>query len=329
VVKVNVDEGDRVTSGDVVVVLDRAELEAELGRANASAAQSQAQLDLLLAGTRKEDIARAAAEVEARRAELALRKEGFRAEEIREAHARRESARSTLDLAQKDLERAKQLFASGTIERQELDRRQTAFDTAQADLKRAEEQVALLESGSRPQEIALAEAQLAAAEAALERARNGPRQEDITAARAALDAANAEIDRIETRLDETVIRAPLDSLVETLDLEPGDLVKAGQTLAVLNIDGRLYVRCYVPERRLGDVAPGKTVSVVVDAYPGETFPGIVRSVNADAEFTPRNVQTNEKRAELVFEMKVDITENSDQLRPGMYADVTVPRSAAP
>lgn len=326
--KVNVDEGDEVKAGDVVIVLDRSELEAELAAAKASAAQAKAQLDLLIAGARKEDIARAEATVAARKAELALRKEGFRSEEIREAEARRESAQSNLELAQKEYDRAKTLLGSRTINQQEFDLRDAALQTARAALEQAAERLRVYQTGSRPEEIAAAEAQLAVAQADLERLRNGARPEELDAARAALAAAQATAQRVQTQLDETEVRAPEDSVVETLDLHPGDLVKPGQTLAILNTKNRAYVRCFVPELRLGDVAPGRAVSVSVDAYPGEVFPGVIRHVNADAEFTPRNVQTTEKRAELVFEMKVDITKNGDRLRPGMYADVTVPRSAA-
>ena len=123
----------QLKAGDVVIVLDRSELEAELAGATASAARTKAQLDLLLAGARKEDIAKAEATVAARKAELALRKEGFRSEEIREAKAQRESAQSNLDLAQKDYERAKTLLESRTINQQEFDRRDTALRKHLAD----------------------------------------------------------------------------------------------------------------------------------------------------------------------------------------------------
>jgi HlyD family secretion protein len=66
----------------------------------------------------------------------------------------------------------------------------------------------------------------------------------------------------------------------------------------------------------------------VDSFPGNDFRARVRRVASDAEFTPRNVQTTEKRAELVFEMKVDLLEKHQGLRAGMYADVTVPLKGA-
>ncbi len=327
--KVNFQESDEIPSGAIVVALDRTELEASRAQAEAAVQQASAQLDLLLAGAREEDLRRAEAVVAAGRAELQLRQRGFRTEEIRSAEAELASAESQLELAEKDFARAKELFASEAIDQQQFDSRKTALETARATVDSARQRAALLQSGSRPEEIAMAEAQLAQAEAQLDRLRNGARPEEIAAARAALDAARANVDRIDSQLAETEIRAPADTVAETLDLEPGDLVRAGETVAVLNLKRQPYVRCYVPEDRLGWVSPGQSVEISVDSFPGETFPGIVRRINAVAEFTPRNVQTSEKRAELVFEMKVDLVGRTERLRPGMYADVHIPEGATP
>jgi HlyD family secretion protein len=119
------------------------------------------------------------------------------------------------------------------------------------------------------------------------------------------------------------IRAPAAAMVETLELYPGDLVRPGQGVATLLFLRAPWIRCYVPQNQLGQVAAGMAVGVSVDSFPGEAFPGVIRWISAEAEFTPRNVQTYEKRAELMFEMKVDITDQSERLRPGMYADVRV------
>ncbi|MBI5154185.1 HlyD family efflux transporter periplasmic adaptor subunit, partial [Candidatus Poribacteria bacterium] len=91
--------------------------------------------------------------------------------------------------------------------------------------------------------------------------------------------------------------------------------------AVLQLKNEPWVRCYVPERNLGHVKTGMSVTVTVDTFPDKAYPGKVRRVSSEAEFTPRNIQTSEKRAELVFETKVDITGDSEGLRSGMFADV--------
>lgn len=321
--KVNAAEGDALAAGAVLVELERSEVEAQQRQAEATVAQATAQLGLLLAGTRAEDIARAEAFVAARQAELRLRRQGFRPEEVREAEAQRAAAQSPLSLAELELARARQLHASKTISEQELDAKRSAYESAKAVADVAEQRLRLLQSGSRPEEIALAEANLQQAQADLLRLHNGPRPEEIAAARAVLDAAAANLSRSRTQVDEVQIRSPAAAVVDTLDLHPGDLVQAGQAVAVLMLQETPWVRCYVPENRLGLVQPGKAVWISVDSFPGQRFAGVVRRLSQQAEFTPRNVQTEEKRAELVFEMKVDIPEEGAGLRAGMYADVHI------
>lgn len=321
--KIHVEEGDLLKAGQIILELERKALDAQLEQARAVRQQAQAQLDLLVAGTRDEDIRRAQAVVAARKAELELRRQGFRDEEIREAEAQLNSARSALELVRLDWRRAEKLFETGTIQQAELDARRAAHETARAAVEMALQRRQLLQSGTRPEEIAMAQAQLDQAEADLERLRNGPRPEEIAAQRAVLEAAKAGVRYLETQLDETSVRAPVGCVVETFDLRPGDLVKPGEPLAVLHLLSTPWIRCYVPENRLGEVRPGMKVGITVDSFPGEVFPGIIRRVRSEAEFTPRNVQTTEKRSELVFEMKVDVPEKGERLRAGMFADVHI------
>lgn len=329
VVAVLAEEGDVAEAGQVLVHLDANELTAQMAQAQSALAQTQAQLDLLLAGTRREDLERAEAAVRAREAELELRLKGFRSEEIQSARAQLEQAQSDLELAEREYERGRLLYENRTIGQQELDRLRTAYQTAQAQLNVARQQVELLESGSRPEEIAQARAMLEQSQAELASLRAGAREEEIAAQRAAVAQAEASIARIQAQLDETVIAAPAAARIESLQLEPGDLVSAGQTMAVLALRTPPYVRCYVPEDRLGWVRPGREVWIQVDAFPDERFDGQVRFVASEAEFTPRNVQTTAKRAELVFETKVDILDNDPRLRPGMFADVHIAPPSEP
>lgn len=324
VARVHVDEGDTAPAGCAIVELEAYELEAQLAQAVAGTSQAQAQLSLLKAGTRKEELDRASAVVAAREAELELRRKGFREEEVREAEASLASAASSLDLAKKEYERSATLVKTNAIDRSEFDRRRSEMETAQAKYEVARQRQALVKSGSRPEEITMAEAQLKQAKADLERLRNGPRPEEIAAQQAAVEAAAANLLQVRTQLEETRIISPVDSVVETLDLEPGDLVQPGQTVAVLNLRKNAWVRCYVPENRLSQVRIGSEVGITVDSLPARELKGRVRRLNSEAEFTPRNVQTTEKRAELVFEMKVDVLDSTDSLRAGMYADVHVP-----
>jgi len=86
------------------------------------------------------------------------------------------------------------------------------------------------------------------------------------------------------------------------------------------------VRAYLPEAKLGFVKTGAKVTVRVDSFPNRDFAGIVRRVSRQAEFTPRNVQTWEERVLQVFQTEVVIDDPDHVLRPGMNADVTIPKN---
>ena len=199
----------------------------------------------------------------------------------------------------------------------------TALRTAEAQMKIAEENLQLYQSGSRPEEVQMAEGHVLEAEADLQRLKNGPRPEEIAAARAAVDAGAANVQRLEAQLAETRIASPVEATVETMELQPGDLIAAGQSVGVLNMRSAPWVRCYVPENRLGQVKTGAEVEVTVDSWPGEKFKGKVRRVDSEAEFTPRNVQTRKDRDRLVYAVRVQVPNADRRLRVGMPVEVTL------
>ena len=122
------------------------------------------------------------------------------------------------------------------------------------------------------------------------------------------------------RLQELKIRAPGPAVIESLDLQPGDLVGLNVPVMALVDHSNLWVRAYVPENRL-NIQLGQAVEVSTDSYPGERFPATITFIARQAEFTPGNVQTPEERSKQVFRIKVDLDEGLDVLRPGMSADV--------
>jgi HlyD family secretion protein len=101
-----------------------------------------------------------------------------------------------------------------------------------------------------------------------------------------------------------------------------------QPLLTLADLSRLWVRVYVSEQDLGRVRLGEAAVVRVDAYPARTFTGRVSWISPKAEFTPKNVQTREARADLVYAVKVDLANPRGELKIGMPADVSFGASVA-
>jgi len=124
-------------------------------------------------------------------------------------------------------------------------------------------------------------------------------------------------------IDELVIKAPRDCRVESLDLRPGDILQPSAPAATLLEDDQLYVRVYVPETQIGHISVGQKVPIIVDSFPGRKFQGVVEHINSVGEYSPRNLQTADERADQVFATRIGIIEGRDNLRAGMAAFVTV------
>ena len=150
-------------------------------------------------------------------------------------------------------------------------------------------------------------------------------KEDIKAAQGQVDAAKGKVGQIQTMLDELSITAPRGSRVESLDLRPGDILAPNATAATLIEDDQLYVRIYVPETLIGRVRVGQDVPIHVDSFAGRSFKGVVEHINGVGEYSPRNLQTSDERADQVFATRIGLIEGRDDLRAGMAAFITVPR----
>ena len=134
---------------------------------------------------------------------------------------------------------------------------------------------------------------------------------------AAVTGAQGELARAQTLVDECLLRSPISGVVTTRAFEPGEVVLPGyRVLTVVELD-EVKTTFYVPNQELAAAVPGKTVTVMADAYPGQLFVGRISSVAAEAEFTPRNVQTREDRDRLVFAVHVQLKNPDAKLRPGM------------
>ena len=323
VLKVVAREGQTVKAGEVLVLLEPREPEASLAEAQATMRQAQAKLALLSSGYRQEEIEQGEAGVKQSQAELSQLVAGPRQQEIDQARADWLAAKAQAENSRKLQRRMEDLSKRDLIAKQDFDDAQAKAEESEQKMKSARERYDLVLAGTRTEEIERARQRLAEAEAKLRQLKSGYRKEEVAQAKSEVEAARARVELTRTQLDETVIKAPVDAVVEVLDLEPGDLVGAGKPVATLLRTNSLWVRAYLPEAKLGFVKTGAKVTVRVDSFPHRDFAGIVRRVSRQAEFTPRNVQTWEERVLQVFQTEVVIDDPEQVLRPGMNADVTI------
>jgi HlyD family secretion protein len=169
-----------------------------------------------------------------------------------------------------------------------------------------------------------AEAKVAQTQAALDLELAGYRREDIDQAVAQTAAAKAQVDQLQRQLHDADLFAPENATVDTRVLEPGDMASPARPVLTLAVTDPKWVRVYVDEPNLGFVHPGMAASVTVDSFPNRMFGGQVGFVSPVAEFTPKNIETQELRTNLVYEVRVLVSDPRDELRLGMPATVHLP-----
>ncbi|MDD4073641.1 MAG: efflux RND transporter periplasmic adaptor subunit, partial [Desulfobacterales bacterium] len=144
-----------------------------------------------------------------------------------------------------------------------------------------------------------------------------------------LEASAATIQRAQRQLADTRLTAPAGGILLTRAKEPGSIVAAGQTVAVVSLTDPVWVRAYVAEPDLGHIWPGMPAEIITDTRPDTPYQGHVGFISPEAEFTPKNVETPRLRTDLVYRFRV-VADNPDQgLRQGMPVTVRIDTSATP
>jgi HlyD family secretion protein len=323
IVELAVRDGQRVERGQLIARLDAAELDADVHRAEAAVRTATARLRELEAGTRSEEIREAEARVARAEAQLADLLAGARGPEIEQARAGLRNATATRDGTERDYRRVRELFAKELVAAQEVDRAKQAYDVAVANEHGARERLALVEAGPRAHEVEAARAEVRAAKERVALLRAGPRAEAIDAARAQVGEARASAELARARRAEARLVAPITGVVLRKNLERGETVTPGTSIVTLLDPDDLWVRAFVPETDVGRVRVGQPAAVTVDAYPGREYPGTISEIAAEAEFTPRNVQTRKERVNLVFRVKITVANPDGVLKPGLPADAVL------
>lgn len=199
------------------------------------------------------------------------------------------------------------LFADETSEAILIGRAQLAL--AQASYDAALDRRIQLQTGEDSLQVRAAQALVIQAEAA------------VSQAGAAVAQAEAELATLEVQLDKLTVTAPMDAVVITHGLEPGEVAIAGGAVMTLGKLDSLTITVYAPEDRYGQIRLGEVATVSVDSFPAETFRATVSRIADQAEFTPRNVQTEEGRRTTVFAVDLQLEDSQGKLKPGMPADV--------
>ena len=314
-------EGDFVKRHEPLVTLDPYQLPAKQAELQAQRTLEKAKLDELVKGPRYQEISKAKANYLAAQAHAHLMASGARQENIAQAEAALQKENVQFQQSKADYERYKTLYERHVISKQELERTKTQYHRSEANLNTVQQQLLELQRGNRPEEITKAQEKARAEQAQFDLLKSGTRTEQIQQQEARIAALDAQIEQLNKQFEETKIISPCECQINILDWKTGQLIAPNQTIASLvNLDD-LWIRVYIPSERFGQMTLGDTVTLEVDAFPNETFSGKIIQLASKAEFTPRNIQTEEGRKILVFGIKISIDNTQHRLRPGMPADI--------
>jgi multidrug resistance efflux pump len=354
VAEVLVQEGDQVTEGQLLFKLDDQQLQLQRSQiaAQGEASIKSAELALLQArqqlDTLQEDWPMRAAEYQV---ELAQARDALEKAENRRIWQQKNNRATddTIDyyeaqlvLAERRVKSARSVFNQHT-------------DESEHDTDRANARVALEEAEDARDEIvrilnwymgeptdidqalldanvAIARARVDEAQQEFEKWQDGPdpdavalAQANINQAEASLELARAQTEiqlrSIELKIDDASVEAPTDATILTLNIEAGELVSPGMVVITLGKLDQMTLTVYIPENQYGRVSVGDRADIEVDSFPGEVFKAEVTRIADQAEFTPRNVQTEEERQTTVYAVELRVISGGGKLKAGMPADV--------
>jgi HlyD family secretion protein len=277
IVEVKVAEGDRVTAGDVIARLDTSDTDLALRRAGADREQAQAQLALVRAGARPEDIRQASAQAQSAQSDV-------------------KAAQAELAAATADLERFENLLRANAGSVKQRDDAATRRDVATARVRGAQERAR-------------------AADEAVARLRAGARPQEIDAARARVSATDAQIASLQKSAADAVVKAPVGGIVTAKLLDAGEMAAPRAPVVVITDLDHAWANVYVDERLVPRLKIGQTATLITDA--GQRLNGTITFISPKAEFTPRNVQTADERSKLVYRVKVTADNKGGVLKSGM------------
>ena len=280
-----VTEGTRVEAGSLVGRLDTADAELALARARAERDQADAQLRLLRAGPRVEDVRQAEAQVAAARSEQG-------------------AVLAELTAAQVDVDRFETLLASNSGSRKQRD-----DAVGRRDVVRERVQVA------RDRVTAAAET--------LARVKAGSRREEVAAAEARVAAMDVQIRILDKAITDATVTAPISGVVTDVVADVGELVPPRGPLVVLTDLDRAWANVYVDEPTVPRLKLGQDATIYTDAG-GSGITGRITFISPKAEFTPRNVQTAQDRSQLVYRIKIGVDNRAGTLKSGMPIEADLP-----
>ncbi|WP_152633201.1 HlyD family efflux transporter periplasmic adaptor subunit [Aliarcobacter butzleri] len=233
--------------------------------------------------------------------ELSKLQTGYRQEEILEAKAAMEEAIENLNKTKDTYNRQANLFKTKSTSEENFTISQLNYKQALATLDKAK--------------------------ALYELRKNGYRDEDIKIQESNLKSLEIQAEKLKIDLNDSVIKAPVDGVILTRFKEIGAITNAGESILEIAKTDEFWVRAYIDEKNLGNIKPGLKMSIQTDSR-SENYEGVIGFISPVAEFTPKNIETQELRADLVYSFRVIVKNPDDKIRQGMPVTLKIVQNNA-
>ena len=233
--------------------------------------------------------------------ELSKLQTGYRQEEILEAKAAMEEAIENLNKTKDTYNRQTNLFKTKSTSEENFTISQLNYKQALATLDKAK--------------------------ALYELRKNGYRNEDIKIQESNLKSLEIQAEKIKIDLNDSIIKAPVDGVILTRFKEIGAITNAGESILEIAKTDEFWVRAYIDEKNLGNIKPGLKMSIQTDSR-SENYEGVIGFISPVAEFTPKNIETQELRADLVYSFRVIVKNPDDKIRQGMPVTLKIAQNNA-
>lgn len=333
-VELNVDEGDTVKLNQVVARTDTNELAQQLDREKAGVASAQSALTQLHTSIQFQrasiegDVALKRADLASAEARLQEMLNGSRPQELETARAAVAEAVTQNQQAQADWARAQTLYRNDDISTAQRDQFKTKAEASAAALKRAQEQLGMVQEGPRKEQIEQQRAIVARARAAVQLSEANRidlkrREEEVGMRQAEILRAKAQTGVLDVQMNDRILVAPVGGIVLSKSAEMGEILAAGATVVTLGDLDKPWVRGYVSEGDLGRVKLGMPAVVKTDSFKDKEYKGKVTFISAEAEFTPKQIQTTEERQKLVYRIKIEVENPNHELKSNMPVDAQI------
>ena len=316
--EITVREGDKVETGQVIALLDDAQIRAREQQSEAALRQAQARVRLSQhqVTVYREQLRQNELGVEQSRADAEGR--------VHEAEGRLAAAEAQLAQAIAAHSQAKwerdaytKLVQKGYVAEQDAMQKQYTEEAQAAAVSANRRQVDAARGAvtTAKANLAIRSAQVAAVQAQILQA-----EADIAAAQADAERAQAMLDEARANRADLQVRAPFDGTVATRTAEPGEVVMAGTPIVILVNLGQVYLRAFVPGGDIGKVRVGQPARVYLDSAPNAPIDAQVIRIDPEASFTPENTYFREDRVKQVVGVKLGIKGAVGFAKPGMPAD---------